>query len=125
MIRRLAIACCLVLGIGLSATNAQVQQTFEYGGVERTYYLDLPADLATGAPLVFVLHGYGGSAWGTYAITPAGRPSQPMKASRYATRKAPTMAGDLPTGTPTSASAPPTTTVFWWHSRSTCNRPTA
>jgi hypothetical protein len=33
---RLAISCCLVLGIGLSA-NAQVQQTFEYGGVERTY----------------------------------------------------------------------------------------
>ena len=63
MITRLAISCCLVLGIGLSA-NAQVQQTFEYGGVERTYYLDLPADLATGAPLVFVLHGYGGSAWG-------------------------------------------------------------
>ena len=42
MITRLAIACCLLLGIGLSA-NAQVQQTFEYGGVERTYYLDLPA----------------------------------------------------------------------------------
>ena len=63
MIRRLAIACCLVLGMGLSATNAQSEQTFEYGGVERTYYLDLPADLATGAPLVFVLHGYSGSAW--------------------------------------------------------------
>ena len=63
MITRLAITCLLFLGIGLSA-NAQVQQTFEYGGVERTYYLDLPADLATGAPLVFVLHGYGGSAWG-------------------------------------------------------------
>ena len=62
MVTRLAILCCLFLGIGHSA-NAQMQQTFEYGGVERTYYLDLPADLATGAPLVFVLHGYGGSAW--------------------------------------------------------------
>ena len=63
MNRRLAIAFCLVLGIGLSATNAQTEQTFEYGGVERTYYLDLPDDLATGAPLVFVLHGYMGNAW--------------------------------------------------------------
>ena len=63
MIIRLAITCCLFLGMGLSATQAQVEQTFEYGGVERTYYLDLPADLATGAPLVFVLHGYGGNAW--------------------------------------------------------------
>ena len=63
MITRLAIAYCLVLGIGLSATNAQSEQTFEYGGVERTYYLDLPADLATEAPLVFVLHGYTSSAW--------------------------------------------------------------
>ena len=63
MITRFAIVCCLFLGLGLPA-NAQVEQTFEYNGVERTYYLDLPADLATGAPLVFVLHGYGGSAWG-------------------------------------------------------------
>ncbi len=62
MITRIAIACCLFLGFGLAA-NAQTQQTFEYGGIERTYYLDLPADLATGAPLVFVLHGYTSSAW--------------------------------------------------------------
>ena len=53
----------LVIALASLAANAQTEQTFEYGGVERTYYLDLPADLATGAPLVFVLHGYTSSAW--------------------------------------------------------------
>ena len=62
MTTRLGIACCLFLGFELVA-DAQVQQTFEYNGVERSYYLDLPADMATGAPLVFVLHGYTGNAW--------------------------------------------------------------
>lgn len=62
MFMRFATSCCLILGIGLT-TNAQTEYTFEYGGVERTYYLDLPNDLATDAPLVFVLHGYTSSAW--------------------------------------------------------------
>jgi len=64
MITRIATALSLLLAFASSnATQAQVEQTFEYGGAERTYYLDLPADLAEGAPLVFVLHGYGGTAW--------------------------------------------------------------
>ena len=41
------------------------QMTFEYGGQTREYYLDSPAELDPGAPLVFVLHGYGGTAWST------------------------------------------------------------
>ena len=64
MVTRIATTCSLLLALASTpAIHAQVEQTFEYGGVERTYYLDLPADLATDAPLVFVLHGYGGSAW--------------------------------------------------------------
>ena len=31
-------------------------------GVTRSYYIYLPADLPANAPLVFILHGYGGSA---------------------------------------------------------------
>ena len=61
MMSRLIFSWSLILGVGL-AGRAQTEQTFEFGGVERTYYLDLPADLTTGAPLVFVLHGYTGSA---------------------------------------------------------------
>lgn len=49
--------------------NAKAQETFNFNGTERTYYLDLPAELATGAPLVFVLHGYGGTAWSTRNYT--------------------------------------------------------
>jgi len=55
--------------ISFSPAQAQVEQTFEFNGVERTYYLDLPAELATGAPLVFMLHGYGGTAWSTRNYT--------------------------------------------------------
>ncbi|MDB4795853.1 alpha/beta hydrolase-fold protein [Flavobacteriales bacterium] len=42
---------------------ASAQMTFEYGGQSREYYLDSPAELDSGAPLVFALHGYGGTAW--------------------------------------------------------------
>ena len=42
---------------------ASAQINFEYGGQTRQYYLDSPAELEPGAPLVFVLHGYGGTAW--------------------------------------------------------------
>jgi polyhydroxybutyrate depolymerase len=39
-------------------------QTFEHGGLERKYFLHWPDDLPQGAPLVFVMHGYTGSASG-------------------------------------------------------------
>ena len=61
MMSRLIFFWIPILGVGL-AGRAQTEQTFEFGGVERTYYLDLPADLTTGAPLVFVLHGFTSSA---------------------------------------------------------------
>jgi len=70
MITRLATTLSLFFAlISFSAAQAQVEQTFEFNGVERTYYLDLPAELATGAPLVFMLHGYGGTAWSTRNYT--------------------------------------------------------
>jgi len=70
MITRLATTLSLFFAlISFSPAQAQVEQTFEFNGVERTYYLDLPAELATGAPLVFMLHGYGGTAWSTRNYT--------------------------------------------------------
>lgn len=50
----------IVLSCAVSPTKAQ--ETFDYDGIERIYYLDMPELLAPGAPLVFVLHGYKGSA---------------------------------------------------------------
>jgi polyhydroxybutyrate depolymerase len=44
-------------------TSATAQMTFEYGGQTREYYLDSPAKFGSDAALVFVLHGYGGTAW--------------------------------------------------------------
>lgn len=37
-------------------------ETLRSGGIERTYTIHLPKDLPAGAPLVIVLHGYGGKA---------------------------------------------------------------
>ena len=37
-------------------------ETIEDQGVTRSYYIYLPTDLPADAPLVFILHGYGGSA---------------------------------------------------------------
>lgn len=48
--------------LGATPNALHAQETFSYMGVERTYYLDAPAEPSLGAPLVFVLHGYGGSA---------------------------------------------------------------
>jgi polyhydroxybutyrate depolymerase len=62
---RLAIAA-IVLGLllfclSIGAAFAGEQRTIRVGAVERTYYLHVPAGLKPGAPLVFVLHGAGGS----------------------------------------------------------------
>jgi polyhydroxybutyrate depolymerase len=51
---------CLLTIVASSSVSAQL--TFEYGGVEREYYLDLPLNLADGAPLVLAMHGYTSSA---------------------------------------------------------------
>ena len=46
--------------------NAYAQELFNYNydGQNRSYYLFVPDSIQTGAPLVFVLHGYTGSAAG-------------------------------------------------------------
>ncbi len=46
---------------GVTAQETRTE-TLRSGGVERTYRLHLPADLPDNAPLVIVLHGYGGDA---------------------------------------------------------------
>ena len=47
----------------LWSVQAQVQlQIFLYQGEERIYYLYLPDSLMANPPLIFVLHGYSGSA---------------------------------------------------------------
>src|SRR6056297_1140274 len=40
------------------------ESTFVHDGEERSYFLYLPDDIAPGAPLVFVLHGYTSTAEG-------------------------------------------------------------
>lgn len=63
--------CCSLL------FSANAQLTFDHNGTERTYYMDAPDPIPPGAPLVFVLHGYGSSAgliraysnWGDLAIS--------------------------------------------------------
>lgn len=57
--RFLFVVLLCVVGI---ESNAQQKQVMKYKGVDRTYYLYKPDGLSDGAPLVLVLHGYGGSA---------------------------------------------------------------
>lgn len=82
----LALATGLIL-----APSTFAQLTFEFQGVERSYYLAAPDPIPEGAPLVFVLHGYTSSAaliraysgWpnlaeqeGFVAVFPQGTPDQ-------------------------------------------------
>jgi len=46
----------------LSHGSSWAQETIEVDGLIRNYYLYMPENLPENAPLVFVLHGYGGSA---------------------------------------------------------------
>lgn len=56
------LAALLLLGAtGVTAQETRTE-TLRSGGVERTYRLHLPANLPDNAPLVIVLHGYGGDA---------------------------------------------------------------
>lgn len=48
---------------GVLMCQAQEEWSFEYGGLERSFYLDLPPGDPIGKPLVFVLHSYTSSAW--------------------------------------------------------------
>ena len=50
-----------IILICYNITYSQVQ-TFNYDGIDRQYTLHIPSNLPNDAPLVFVLHGYSGSA---------------------------------------------------------------
>lgn len=59
----------LTAGFSLSAQeNTLYEQatrhTMKFQGYEREYYMYVPDSLAPGRPLVFMLHGYGGTAYG-------------------------------------------------------------
>lgn len=68
--RRLPAALLLALTVVLAGCSAGVPEipdgssthTLSVGGVERTYIVSAPAELAAEAPLVVVLHGGFGSA---------------------------------------------------------------
>lgn len=45
-----------------SAATSKKNQTIQDQGLTRTFHLYIPDNLPAGAPLVFILHGYGGSA---------------------------------------------------------------
>ena len=53
-----ALALCHVA----SAATSKKNQTIQDQGLTRTFHLYIPDNLPAGAPLVFILHGYGGSA---------------------------------------------------------------
>lgn len=52
----------LLLAAGTVHAQQTPDHTLRSGGIERTYRLHLPANLPENAPLVVVLHGYGGEA---------------------------------------------------------------
>jgi len=55
----------LLLSSGVSMSRAsEAMESFEIDGRSRSYYIYLPKNLQEDAPLVFVIHGYGGSAEG-------------------------------------------------------------
>jgi polyhydroxybutyrate depolymerase len=63
--------CLLTWATGLQAQDTQTGQkpvpteyTIRHQGMDRTYWLYIPEGLNEGAPLVLVLHGYGGKADG-------------------------------------------------------------
>lgn len=51
----------LLFCVSVGSALAGETQSLRRGGVERTYYVHIPAGLKPGAPLLFVLHGAGGS----------------------------------------------------------------
>ena len=54
-------AALLLCGVATAGTSKK-NQTITDQGLTRTYHLYIPDNLPSGAPLVFILHGYGGSA---------------------------------------------------------------
>lgn len=56
-------ALAVVLCLNLSAQDF-LRHTYSHQGLEREYWLYLPENAGAGTPLVFMLHGYGGTAEG-------------------------------------------------------------
>ncbi len=46
----------------MASAQEATEFTYRHQGMERTYWLYMPENIPAGAPLVFVLHGYGGNA---------------------------------------------------------------
>ena len=62
--KRILAVIILILSVsGLRAQDIK-QYTIRHGRMERSYWLFLPEEIKADAPLVFVLHGYGGKAEG-------------------------------------------------------------
>ena len=66
-LRFIIVLCTMLLcGFSAEAKKYNTQASYEtysctIDGIERTYKLYLPANIKPNAPLIFVLHGYGGS----------------------------------------------------------------
>ena len=66
-LRFIIVLCVMLLCcFGAEAKRDNTQASYEtynctIDGIERTYKLYLPANIKPNAPLIFVLHGYGGS----------------------------------------------------------------
>ena len=58
-IAALSLSCLLLFAAGTCLAQTP-GHTLRSGGIDRTYRLHLPEGLPDGAPLVIVLHGYGG-----------------------------------------------------------------
>ena len=62
---RLVAIVCLMLATHFMANAQQTEKHhFKHQGIDRTYWMYIPEGLPAQAPLVFVLHGYGGKAEG-------------------------------------------------------------
>ena len=58
---RILTVICLLLYL---CASGQERYSFKHQGIDRTYWMFIPENLSEQAPLVFVLHGYGGNAEG-------------------------------------------------------------
>ncbi len=68
------LVACVQGSVETPGVGVMARQTIQHDGLEREYFIYLPADYESGAeyPVVFFLHGYGGSATGTEAETTNG-----------------------------------------------------
>lgn len=63
-LRIAAILACIITSILTSSAQETVRHTIRHDGMEREYWLYLPSGMKEKAPLVILMHGYGGKAEG-------------------------------------------------------------